>query len=143
MFSKWLEAFNFQNFLPLRPNHGGSSGDANLRKSPSLGLGMLACLHSFEINLSGFHKITVTVLKSYLEQIQPKNVSYRDFGKFSNNDFRTKVLQDFSILHLLNDFPYLDLYLNICIRVLDLYAPKKYLRANSSFLSLKLSLKQW
>ena len=39
MFSKQSEAFNFQNFLPLRPNHGGPSGDANLGKSPSLGFG--------------------------------------------------------------------------------------------------------
>ena len=75
--------------------------------------------YSLETSLSDFHKMTVTILKSYLEKIQPKNASYRDFGKFSNIDFRTKVLQDFSILHLPNDFPYLDLYLNICIRVLD------------------------
>ena len=39
MFSKQSEALNFQNFLPLRPNHGGPSGDANLGKSPSLGFG--------------------------------------------------------------------------------------------------------
>ena len=39
VFSKRSEAFNFQNFLPLRPNHGGPSGDTNLEKSPSLGFG--------------------------------------------------------------------------------------------------------
>ena len=39
MFSKRSEAFNFQIFLPLKPNHGGPSGDANLGKSLSLGFG--------------------------------------------------------------------------------------------------------
>ena len=44
--------------------------------------------------------MTVTVLKSYLEKKQPKIISYRDdLGKFSNNDFRTQILRDFSSLH--------------------------------------------
>ena len=82
--------------------------------------------------------MTVTVLKSYLEKKQPKIISYRDdFGKFSNNDFRTQILRDFSSLHWSNDSPSLfpDLYVEISIRALDVYAPKKkkYLRANNSF----------
>ena len=89
---------------------------------------------ALETGLSDFHKMTVTVLKSYLEKKQPKIISYRDFGKFSNNDFRTQILRDFSTLHLSNESPSLDLYVDICIRALDVYAPKKkkYLRANSS-----------
>ena len=77
--------------------------------------------------------MTVSVLKSYLEKKQPKIISYRDdFGKFSNNDFRTQILRDFS---LSNDSPSLDLCVEISIRALDVYAPKKkkYLRANNSF----------
>ena len=80
--------------------------------------------------------MTVTVFKSYLEKKQPKIISYRDdFGKFSNNNFRTQILRDFSSLHLSNDSPSLDLYVEISIRALDVYAPKKkkYLRANNSF----------
>ena len=50
---------------------------------------------ALETGLSDFHKMTVTVLKSYLEKKQPKIMSYRDFGKFSNNDFRTQILLDF------------------------------------------------
>ena len=43
-------------------------------------------------------------------------------------------MRDFSTQHLSNDSPSLDLYVDICIRALDIYAPKKknYLRANSS-----------
>ena len=60
---------------------------------------------------------------SYLEKIQPKIITW----KFSNNDFRTQIL------HLSNNSPSLDLYVDICVRALDVYAPKKhYLRANSS-----------
>ena len=43
---------------------------------------------ALETGLSEFHRITVTVLKSYLEKKQPKIISYRD----SNNDFRTQIL---------------------------------------------------
>ena len=79
--------------------------------------------------------MTVTFLKSFLEMKQPKIISYRDFlGKISNNDFRTKILRNFSTLHLSNDSPFLDLYVYVSIRDLDIYAQKKkkYLRANSS-----------
>ena len=44
-----------------------------------------------ETGLSDFHKMTVNVLKSYLEKKQPNIISYRDFGKFSNKDFRTQI----------------------------------------------------
>ena len=44
--------------------------------------------------------MTVTVFKSYLGKMQPKIISYSDFGKFSNNDFKTQVLRN-------SDFPYL------------------------------------
>ena len=56
-----------------------------------------------ETGIFDFHQTSVTVLKSYLEKKQPKIIYYRDFGKFSNNDFRTTILRDFSTLHLSND----------------------------------------
>ena len=73
-------------------------------------------------------------LQSYLEKKQLKIISYRDFGKFSSNDFRTQILRDFSTLHISNDSLFLDLYVDICVRALDVYVPKKkkYPRANSS-----------
>ena len=71
-------------------------------------------------------------LKTYL-----KIISYKDFRKFSNNDFRTQILRDFSTLHLSTDSPFLDLYVDICIRTLDIYAPKRI-----SILE-PISLKQW
>ena len=84
--------------------------------------------------LSDFHKMTVTVFKSYLEKKQPKIIFYRDFEKFSNNDFRTQILRD-STLHLSSDSLSLDLYVDISIRALDILAPKKkkYIRAKSFY----------
>ena len=90
---------------------------------------------ALETGLSDFHKMTVTVLKSYLEKKQPKIISYREFlGKFWNNDFRAQILRKFSTLHLSNNSPFLDLHVYISLRALDIYAPKKkkYLRGNSS-----------
>ena len=87
-----------------------------------------------ETGLSDFHKMIVTVLKSYLGKNQPKFISYSDFGKFSNNGFRIQILRDFSILHLSGDYSSLDLNADIYIRALNIYAPKneKYLKANNS-----------
>ena len=97
-------------------------------------------VHSFqnscalETGLSDFHKMIVTVLKSSLEKKQPKFISFEDFGKFSDNGFRTQILRNFSILHLSNDSLSLDLHVDICIRALDVCTlkKKKYIRANSS-----------
>ena len=86
---------------------------------------------ALETGLFDFLKTTAIVLKSCLEKKQSKIISYRDF---SSNHFRKQILLDFSTLHLSNDSPSLDLYVDVCIRALDVYAPKKkkYLRANSS-----------
>ena len=64
-----------------------------------------------------------------------KIIYYRDFWKFSNNDFTTQILRDFSTLLLSSDSPSLDLYIDICI------SKKKHLRANNSPFMNK-SLKQ-
>ena len=78
--------------------------------------------------------MTVTVPKSYLEKKQPKITSYRNFGKFSTMILEHKFCEIFLTLHLSNNSLPLDLCVDICIRALDIYAPKekKYLRANSS-----------
>ena len=37
-----------------------------------------------EIGLSDFHKLTVTILKSYFKKLKPKEFIYGDFKKFSD-----------------------------------------------------------
>ena len=69
--------------------------------------------------------MAVTVLKSYQEKKLLKIISSWDFGKFYSNDVRKKILQGFSTLHISSDSSSLDLYVDICIRALDIYALKK------------------
>ena len=37
-----------------------------------------------EIGLSDFHKLTVTILKSYFKKLKPKELIYCDFKNFSD-----------------------------------------------------------
>ena len=54
-----------------------------------------------ETGLSDIHQMTVTILKPYLEMKHPKIISYRDFRRFSNNEFRTQILRIFSTLYMI------------------------------------------
>ena len=86
--------------------------------------------------------MTGSFFKSYLEKKQPNIGLDRDFGTFSNNDFRTQILWDFSTLHLNSDYSSLDLRVDICIQALDIYAlkKKKCLRVNNSpFMNIVIS----
>ena len=69
--------------------------------------------------------MTDTVFKSYLEKKEPNIQFDRDLEKFSNNDFRTQIMWNFSNLHLTSDYSSLDLCVDICIRALDIYTLKK------------------
>ena len=97
---------------------------------------------ALETGLSDFYKITGAVFKSYLEKKQPNIRFDRGLGKFSNNDFRTQILWNFSTLHLTSDYSSLDLCVDICIRALYIYSSKKkkYLRvSNSPFMNKAIS----
>ena len=80
----------------------------------------------FETGLSDSHKLTTTVLKQYFPNLKPKVVNYRDYQKFRNEEFRTKL--DNEILQ--HDMEYQH-FLIIFIEVLNKHVPmkQKYLRA--------------
>ena len=91
--------------------------------------------NAIETGLSDFHKMTVTVLKTYFKKQEPKVITYRNFNNFSNDVFRQLVFdQLFNFQQETNDNPPLETYLDICLRALDECAPrkKKYIRANNS-----------
>ena len=46
-----------------------------------------------ETGLSDFHKMTLTVMRSYFVKQTRKVVYYRDYKKFSNDLFRNDILQ--------------------------------------------------
>ena len=47
-----------------------------------------------ETGLSDFHKLTVTVFKSYFKKLKSKKLIYRDFKNFSNQHFRTELAKE-------------------------------------------------
>ena len=49
---------------------------------------------TFCTELSDFHKLVVTVLKTLFRKTAPKEIHYRDFKKFNVDDFKTELRQD-------------------------------------------------
>ena len=87
---------------------------------------------TIETGLSDCHKMTATVLKSYFKKKQPKIVSYRDYKRFSNENFQNELnlaLHPYDLSNL--NF---DTFENIFMGIFDKHVPikLKYLRANDS-----------
>ena len=73
--------------------------------------------------LSNFHKLEVTILKMYLPNNQPKINTYRDYKNFDNSRFSEELLSEIKKLGPLNKN--ISIFYNICIAVLEKYAPEK------------------
>ena len=65
-----------------------------------------------ETGLSDFHKLTLTVLKSFHAKHKPEIIQYRNFNNFDDVSFRADILQKYlfkmftmEILRNLNAFP--------------------------------------
>ena len=83
--------------------------------------------HSYliETGLSDFHKMTVTVMKTFFEKLQPRVVNYRDYKYFENDRFRTDLLSEFGKANIEEKENGLNNLLNACKRILDIHAPRK------------------
>ena len=84
----------------------------------------------FETGLSGFQKLTTTVLKQYFPKPKPKIVNYRDYRNFRNDEFRAEL--DNEILKYdISNIEYQHFF-NIFIETLNKHALMKVkdLRAN-------------
>ena len=95
-----------------------------------------------ETGLSDFHKMIVSVLKTTFQKLKPKIVHYRDYTKFSNYDFKKKLLTNISLENINTNSNGLERFLQISINTLDQMAPTKmkYRRGNNMpFLSKELS----
>ena len=85
-----------------------------------------------ETGLSDFHKLTVTVLKSYFKKLKPKELIYRDFKNFSNQQFGTELVRELNENNVgVSQF---ELFQTITLGLLNKLAPskKKTLRNNQS-----------
>ena len=45
--------------------------------------------------MSDFHKMTVIVLKTFFEKLQPRVINYRDYKYFEYDRFRTDLFSEF------------------------------------------------
>ena len=85
--------------------------------------------HSFqkkcviETGLSGFHRMTISVLKMHFRKLPPKRINYRDFKKFDNERFMDSLL--YTLNEECNDYsenP--DRFFETCNTILNAHAPK-------------------
>ena len=53
-------------------------------------------LQVFESGLSDFHKMTATVLKTFVKEPDPKVITYRSYKYFSNEEYRNNVFAEFN-----------------------------------------------
>ena len=82
-----------------------------------------------ESGLSDFHKLAVSILKSYFKKEAPK-VIYRDYKYFDNEKFSNELENELSKIGSLT-LNY-DIFKNVCMDVVNKHAPlkRKYIRAN-------------
>ena len=78
--------------------------------------------------LSDFHNMSVTVLKSTFTKTKPKEILYRDYRNFIENDFRDELRMKLER----DEIKEYERFETIFLNVLNKHAPykKKILRAN-------------
>ena len=86
-----------------------------------------------ETGLSDFHKLTVTVLKTFYKKLVPKVIKYRDFKNFSNQVFRDELYRELYCNDTLRNISFENFH-KISVDILEKHAPikKKHLRNNHS-----------
>ena len=86
-----------------------------------------------ETGLSGFHRMTISILKMHFRQLPPKVISYRNFKNFENERFMNSL--QLALNNQNGDYvKNADLIFNICHEVLNKYAPRKknHIRGNNT-----------
>ena len=78
-----------------------------------------------ETGQSDFQKMTVTVMKTTFEKLKPNIIHYRDYRKFSNDEFRENHISRLSTENIRVDCNGMEKFLKICIKTLDELAPQK------------------
>ena len=86
---------------------------------------------AIETGLSDFHKMIVTILKTYFQKKEPKIIQYRDYKNFSEEEYREFLV---NLVWDQDQCPSYDVFLRKCKIALDRSAPLKYkyLRSNHS-----------
>ena len=93
---------------------------------------------TIETGISGFHKMVITVLKTFYKKQKPKIIHYRNYKTFNANLFKEELNIESIIDN--NDAELVE-FTNTVLSILDKHAPikRKYIRANnSSFMTKEL-----
>ena len=104
--------------------------------------------HSFqnlcviETGLSDFHKMAVTVLRSFLKKVETKVIFYRDEKNFTNDNYWLLIEELSGNLNIANNTA-LDSFWDICREALNKTAPlkQKFVTANNSPTILRAIMK--
>ena len=83
-----------------------------------------------ETGLSDFHRMIVTVMKTFFQRFPPKIRHYGDYSNYDNNIFHVSLFNELSKLNIeAMDF---NKFVTVCIDTLNNHAPrkKKYIRSN-------------
>ena len=85
-----------------------------------------------DTGLSDFHRMTITVMKTFFKKKKPKIISYRDYKNFSNISFRNELLGRLNKTDI-NNIHYQE-FDNTVVDILNRHAPikRKYIRANEA-----------
>ena len=88
--------------------------------------------HIIETGISDFHKMTLSIMKVYFKKQNPNVIYYRDYKNFSNDQFRTELLNELMKGRI--EISRLDIFTGTALKILGKYAPmkKKTIRANES-----------
>ena len=78
-----------------------------------------------ETGLSNFHKMTVTVMKTTFEKLEPRVSYFRNWNEFCNEKFRTQLLTKLPLENFSNSSNDINKFLEICVSTLDIFAPCK------------------
>ena len=133
-----VEKFDNWHYLYVKSTNGTSTDVLLTNKS--------RCFHhtaTFETGLSDCPKLILTFFKAYFKKLPPKNVEYRNYKNFNENNFLYERDQELSKGSIYKEKHHqYDVFTNIFRMVLDKHAPikKKMVRGNeASFMRKELN----
>ena len=87
---------------------------------------------TIETGISDFHKLVVTILKTFRKKQRPKTIHYRNYKNFENDNFRQDLKKELLKFDITNA-PLSKFNDTVLLSVLDKHSPKimKYIRSNN------------
>ena len=78
-----------------------------------------------ETGLSDFHFMTLTIMKVFLKKLKPRIINKRSYKNFSNEKFKSSLLNELRKEYFVNNKKGFEKFYNISMNVLNKHAPRK------------------